>query len=66
MTKPTVPQISNIDEPLARILRPLKESVEELTSQRGGKIQKLTDSTSGETLDTVNIKINEIIDRLQD
>ena len=66
MTKPTVPQISNIDEPLARILRPLKESVEELTSQRGSKIQKLTDSTSGETLDTVIIKINEIIDRLQD
>lgn len=41
MKRPSIPSISIIDQNLARILRPMKESIEVLGGVRGDEIKKL-------------------------
>lgn len=58
---PEIPPVQGVDEPIARILRPLRERSEILSGRRGKTIDKL-----GPTATDVdrNNKINELIDWL--
>lgn len=58
-----IPSTSGINPIVRRVLDPLKENMEKIRGQRGGKIDKLSDSA---TTAEIIVKINEIISRLQD
>lgn len=64
MPKPSIPAVPKTATDHGRHLfdSSLKESVERITGQRGGKLTKL-EGTAG--LADVIAKINELIDRLQ-
>ncbi len=59
---PSIPAISGIDPSVAKVLAPLKETVENITGRRQGKLAKLA---AAATAAEIAVKVNEIIDRLQ-
>lgn len=62
MRKPAIPAVShNVDQQVSALLRPMKETLEILTGQRGESLTKLSSSA---TLSEVIDKLNEVIDRL--
>ena len=59
MKKPSIPSPIGLES--ERVLRPMKEILEEITGQRSGELAQLAATASLD--DTIN-KVNEIIARL--
>jgi hypothetical protein len=59
--KPAIPAVVVPDRRLSTLLGPMKQNIEILTGIRGGKLEYLPDTA---TADEAIVKINEIIDRL--
>lgn len=61
MKSPAIPPVRDVEEPIAAVLRPLRENMEILKGRLGDRVEKL-----GPTATTLNCvaKINEIIDLL--
>ena len=62
MRKPSIPQVPRANLPRGQFDQSIKETLETITGQRGGKVAKLAPDAS---LADVVAKINELIDRLQ-
>lgn len=60
--KPSIPQVPRQDQPRQGFDAAVKETLETITGQRAGRIEKLP---AGASLADVVAKVNEIIDRLQ-
>lgn len=61
MKKPSIPSLSYLPQDVARVLQPIKESMEIMTGARGGELSVLEDTASTEEIITA---INAIITRL--
>lgn len=59
MKKPAIPSPIGLDA--ERVLRPMKEILEDITGQRSGELARL--QTTASTVDIIN-KVNEIVGRL--
>lgn len=59
---PAIPSVSDIPEPVAKLLGPIKENIEFMTGQRAAKLARLGPTS---TLSDVINKVNDLIDRLQ-
>lgn len=61
MKKPSIPSVAFLPQDVARVVLPIKETVEMLTGARGGELSALSDSATTEEIITA---INSIISRL--
>jgi hypothetical protein len=61
MKKPTIPAPTGLDEPTARVLRPVKLILDDITGARSGELARLP---ADATLPQAVAKINDIISRL--
>lgn len=61
--KPTIPEVPPMDAAQRRVLQTLKENVEIVTGRRSGAVAQLE---TGATLEQVVVKVNELLQRLQD
>lgn len=61
MKSPAIPPVREVPEPIAAVLRPLRENVEILKGRRGSLIKKLGPTATDADR---NNKVNEIIDWL--
>lgn len=62
MRKPSIPQVPRPTQPRQGFDAAVKETLETITGQRAGRIERLASDAS---LADVVAKVNEIIDRLQ-
>ena len=62
MHKPAIPSVPKPDEPRTRFDQAVKETLEIIGGARGGGISKLDTAA---TTESIVLKINEILDRLQ-
>jgi hypothetical protein len=58
---PTIPEVTHIDEGVARILRPIRMWINSFTGRSGTPVARLEGVA---TLADVQNKVNEIIDRM--
>lgn len=61
MKKPAIPSVSFMPQDVARVVQPIKETVEMLTGTRGGELSTLSDTATTAEIITA---INAIIARL--
>lgn len=62
MSKRAIPQVPQADLARVNFDKAVKENLEKVTGQIGGKLERLSDSAS---LADVIAKVNQIIDQLQ-